>query len=508
MVDEHLRAFFSYSRADSEFALRLAKDLRAAGAIVWLDQLDIHAGERWDRSVEDALAKCPTMVVILSPSSVSSTNVMDEVSFALEEQKTVIPVLYQECKIPFRLRRLQYMDCRSDYPGALKSLVELLGAHETPAGAAAPDSPNVAPVGSVITAEPDPPHAAPVALSASTAHSDPSNAAPTGLSGAAAQFDSPHEAPADLSAAAAHMPDSDQPHFAARQAPQQHFPVPHPDTPVARLSDEVHGDQPKEGMSRPRDFSETAGRHQPNEPSTIQSARNADSFASDYQSALVAERGNPKTRLYVGIGAAAILAVVLLLAVWPHNGASVTPRDSNDNRSAASSVSGTGQPPLRPDGEEKSAAALSAGNPPATDRPAQSPPADTASSKEGAQAPPDPQPPKPKTSTAKPANPAPTQAAPTRIRVGGRVMAVKLVTQIPPDYPSIAKQARVQGVVKLQVIVAADGTVEEINTIDGHPFLVPAAIAAVKKWVYAPTILNGKPVGVETTVDVIFTLNQ
>ena len=62
------------------------------------------AGTRWARKIEDALNACPRMMVILSPSSVNSTNVEDEVSFALEERKTVIPVLYRECKIPFRLQ--------------------------------------------------------------------------------------------------------------------------------------------------------------------------------------------------------------------------------------------------------------------------------------------------------------------------------------------------------------------------------------------------------------------
>lgn len=48
-------AFFSYCREDSDFALRLAGDLKEAGASVWLDQLDIVPGQRWDRAVEDAL---------------------------------------------------------------------------------------------------------------------------------------------------------------------------------------------------------------------------------------------------------------------------------------------------------------------------------------------------------------------------------------------------------------------------------------------------------------------
>src|SRR5262245_28503119 len=121
-----MAAFFSYSRNDSDWALRLAKELKASGANVWLDQLDIKPGQRWAGAVEKALADCASLLVILSPSSVESTNVMDEVSFALEEQKPVIPVLVRDCKIPFRLRRLQYIDLRSEYNTGLKQLIKTL----------------------------------------------------------------------------------------------------------------------------------------------------------------------------------------------------------------------------------------------------------------------------------------------------------------------------------------------------------------------------------------------
>jgi hypothetical protein len=71
---------------------------------VWIDQLDIEPGMPWDREVEDALASCACLLVILSPVSVKSDNVRDEVSFALSKQKRIIPVLYRECEVPFRLR--------------------------------------------------------------------------------------------------------------------------------------------------------------------------------------------------------------------------------------------------------------------------------------------------------------------------------------------------------------------------------------------------------------------
>ena len=128
-------AFFSYSRDDSEFALRLAADLRAAGANVWIDQLDIGPGQRWDRSVQEALENCPTILIILSPASVKSDNVLDEVSFALDKQKSLIPILHRDCDIPFRVRRFQHLDFRTDYDRMLKELQKCLhlgGVPQTP----------------------------------------------------------------------------------------------------------------------------------------------------------------------------------------------------------------------------------------------------------------------------------------------------------------------------------------------------------------------------------------
>ncbi len=135
-------AFFSYSREDSEFALRLANDLRAAGSAVWIDQLDIGPGERWDRVVQSALENCPSVLVILSPASVNSNNVLDEVSFALDQNKSLIPVLYRECDIPFRLRRFQHLDFRGDYDRMLQELRKCLHIGQQPAAEhAAPAAP-------------------------------------------------------------------------------------------------------------------------------------------------------------------------------------------------------------------------------------------------------------------------------------------------------------------------------------------------------------------------------
>jgi hypothetical protein len=114
--------FFSYARSDSEFALRLAKDLRSAGVQLWLDQLDIVGGQQWDRAVEEALHRCGGMIVVLTPEAVRSRNVMDEVSFALEEEKLVVPIMLRSCQIPFRLRRVHRVNFTMSYDDAVREL--------------------------------------------------------------------------------------------------------------------------------------------------------------------------------------------------------------------------------------------------------------------------------------------------------------------------------------------------------------------------------------------------
>jgi len=101
-----------------------------------------------------------------------------------------------------------------------------------------------------------------------------------------------------------------------------------------------------------------------------------------------------------------------------------------------------------------------------------------------------------------------TKAAPQRIRVGGNVQAANLVSQQKPVYPPLAKQARISGTVELSAIIGRDGRVQDLKVVKGHPLLVQAALDAVKNWVYRPTLLNGEPVEVSTTIDVNFTLSQ
>jgi hypothetical protein len=139
-------AFVSYSREDAEeFALRLGEDLKREGASIWLDQLELEPGKPWDVEIQRALVACPLMLAILSPASVNSPNVLDEVNFALRRGKTVIPVLYLECEIPFRLDRLERVDFRTNYDRGLNRLLKALGAISRPAESVAAAMPELQP---------------------------------------------------------------------------------------------------------------------------------------------------------------------------------------------------------------------------------------------------------------------------------------------------------------------------------------------------------------------------
>ena len=110
-----------------------------------------------------------------------------------------------------------------------------------------------------------------------------------------------------------------------------------------------------------------------------------------------------------------------------------------------------------------------------------------------------------------PPPPPPAKVAPVtpkRITIGGNVQQAKLVRQPKPVYPPLAKQARISGVVHLAAVISKDGTIQDLKVISGHPLLIPAALEAVKQWVYQPTLLNGEPVEVSTQIDVNFTLSQ
>ena len=104
--------------------------------------------------------------------------------------------------------------------------------------------------------------------------------------------------------------------------------------------------------------------------------------------------------------------------------------------------------------------------------------------------------------------PAPPKPAQSRIRQGGNVTAAMLVNRVQPMYPPLARQTRISGTVRLHAIIGKDGAIQQLEVLSGHPLLQQSALDAVRQWRYRPTLLNGDPVEVDTTIDVIFSLNQ
>lgn len=116
------------------------------------------------------------------------------------------------------------------------------------------------------------------------------------------------------------------------------------------------------------------------------------------------------------------------------------------------------------------------------------------------------------------AGPAPPPAAPHSapppisarqpVRVGGNVQAAKLLHQVLPVYPPLARQARISGTVRLEAVIARNGVIQSLHLTSGHPLLAQAALDAVGQWTYQPTLLNGDPVEVLTQIEVIFKLGE
>jgi hypothetical protein len=127
-ADKQRRAFISYSRTNKEFAIKLTKGLRSAGYPVWFDLMDIPTGSRWDDEVEKALRECSIFMIILTPASIASNNVKDEIGYAIDHGKRILPVLLENCDVPLRLRRFQYVDFTSkSFEEGFESARELLG---------------------------------------------------------------------------------------------------------------------------------------------------------------------------------------------------------------------------------------------------------------------------------------------------------------------------------------------------------------------------------------------
>jgi protein TonB len=113
----------------------------------------------------------------------------------------------------------------------------------------------------------------------------------------------------------------------------------------------------------------------------------------------------------------------------------------------------------------------------------------------------------PKPESSKPTSPLMTFTH-SPLRVGGKVQAAKIVRQVTPVYPPLARQARISGIVRLEAVISRSGTIESLQVMSGHPLLTQAALDAVRQWVYQATQLNGHPVEVLTQIEVNFRLAE
>ncbi len=92
------------------------------------------------------------------------------------------------------------------------------------------------------------------------------------------------------------------------------------------------------------------------------------------------------------------------------------------------------------------------------------------------------------------------------VKLSEPIVQAQLISRVEPRYPVLAKQIRLEGTVLLRAVISRDGGITALEAVSGQPLLVQAALDAVRQWRYRPTILDGEPVEVETTITVIFRL--
>jgi protein TonB len=100
----------------------------------------------------------------------------------------------------------------------------------------------------------------------------------------------------------------------------------------------------------------------------------------------------------------------------------------------------------------------------------------------------------------------PTRPAPVEPLIVSHWAEGNLVYRVQPIYPTLARQARIQGTVELRAVISKAGMIENLVLVHGHPMLSAAAIEAVRQWRYRPYLLNNEPIEVETEITVNFVL--
>ena len=124
----NVRCFVSYSRDDDNFVSKLTNDLRSWSISVWRDIDSIPAGASWDSEIEKAISRCSHVLLVATRAANSSPNVIDEIGYALNKKKVVVPVMVEDCELPMRVHRAQWVDFREsqNYEAAVRELVRHL----------------------------------------------------------------------------------------------------------------------------------------------------------------------------------------------------------------------------------------------------------------------------------------------------------------------------------------------------------------------------------------------
>jgi hypothetical protein len=125
------RIFVSYAREDTGFTLQLAGDMKQQGLPVWVDQWNIPPGTKWPKEIEKAMQECSHFLIVLSPASVASDEVDNELQYAVSADKVILPVLYQACQVPLRIHAVQYIDFANlPYPDGVQRLLKVFKSEE------------------------------------------------------------------------------------------------------------------------------------------------------------------------------------------------------------------------------------------------------------------------------------------------------------------------------------------------------------------------------------------
>ena len=122
-----MQVFICYSRVDKAFATHLYQNLSDYDLKVWMDVYQIPSGANWDTEVQRGLESSDSMLVLLSPASTISENVTDEWNYFLDKKRLILPLKIEQCEIPFRLLRKEWIDFTADYKLGFQQLIRALG---------------------------------------------------------------------------------------------------------------------------------------------------------------------------------------------------------------------------------------------------------------------------------------------------------------------------------------------------------------------------------------------